>query len=184
MSHIFYQHKKNYHIISGIWTKFTRKILLFSRFKYICMIVIHETKSLKVKLPRKPTWGCFIFIFHLQKPKPKQTAEWPAVERRSQKWVKYSGIIIFIKRNTDMIKGDLKIYIFKKSKSDFYSSHYFKFFKKLCVFTSTLCMTGKLWMSWFRWQGAIFYCINQMNGGRTRAVHETIVNCNITVQFV
>ena len=61
---------------------------------------------------------------------------------QSQTCMKYGGIIIFIKRNSDVNTGDLEI-LHKKcqNKVDF-PDIILNFSKMLCVLPSTLCMTG------------------------------------------
>ena len=58
--------------------------------------------------------------------------------------MKYGGIIIFIKRNSDVNTGNLKI-LHKKcqNKVDF-PDVILNFFKMVSVLPSTLCMTGNL----------------------------------------
>ena len=70
---------------------------------------------------------------------------------RSQICMKYGGIIIFIKINSDINRGGLKI-LHKKcqNKVDF-ADIIFNFSKMVCIFPSTLCMTGELWPTRFIW---------------------------------
>ena len=63
---------------------------------------------------------------------------------RSQKCMKYGGIINFLKRNSDVNTGDLKI-LHKKcqNKVDF-PDIIFNCSKMLCALPLTICMTGGL----------------------------------------
>ena len=63
---------------------------------------------------------------------------------RSQICMKYRGIIILIKKNSDVNTGDLKI-LHKKcqNKVDF-QDVIFNFSKMSCILPTTLCMTGEL----------------------------------------
>ena len=63
---------------------------------------------------------------------------------QNQAFVSYSGIIIFIKRNTDVNTGDLKIpHKEYQNKVDF-PNVIFIFSKVSCVLPLTLCITGEL----------------------------------------
>ena len=110
----------------------------------------------KVYLPLKPTWRSCFFLFHSHDPKPKlnhQISSTRAKTRytRSQACVKYKGNIIYIKRNTDVNTGDLKILLKKcPNKVDFLDI-IFNFSKILCGLPSTLFLTGELWSLRFIW---------------------------------
>ena len=79
---------------------------------------------------------------------------------QSQTCVKSRGIFIFIKRNTIVNTGDLKI-LHKKflNKVDF-QEIVFNFSKNVCVLPLTSCMTGELWPIWLIWHQNIkvTYC--------------------------
>ena len=69
----------------------------------------------------EPNFTVFFLVFHPHNPKPKrihQIASDRAKTRstRSQTCVKYRGIIILFKRNSDVNTGDLKIFHQKMSK--------------------------------------------------------------------
>ena len=93
--------------------------------------------NIYIHLPLKPTWrSCF---FHSHNPKPKQNhqiASSRAKTRstRSQTCVKYRGINVFIKRNSDVNTGDLKILHQKMSKYGWFSRRYLQFLKKFMCF--------------------------------------------------
>ena len=62
----------------------------------------------------KPTWPYCFCLFHSHDPKPKRNHQIASSRaktrsRRSQACVKYRGIIICIRRNTDVNTSDLKI---------------------------------------------------------------------------
>ena len=104
----------------------------------------------------KPTGRyCFcLFHSHDQKPKRNHQIAISRVKKRSrqsQTCVKYRGIIICIKRNTDPNTSDMRI-LHKKcqNKVDFLDV-IFNFSKIKCVSSSTLCMAEKLWTSRFIW---------------------------------
>ena len=83
----------------------------------------------KIKFLSTQLDGRVFLVFHPQDPKPKrirQIASNRAKTRstRSQKCVKYRGIILFIKRNTDVNSGDLKILHQKMSKLGVLFTHY------------------------------------------------------------
>ncbi len=63
---------------------------------------------------------------------------------QNQTLVKYSGIIIFIKRNTDVNTGDLKTRHKKYQNKFDFPDVIFLFSIISCVFLSALCMTGEL----------------------------------------
>ena len=112
--------------------------------------------SKKVYLPLKPTWRSCFFLSHSHNPKPKQnhqiSSNRPKTRStRSQACVKYRGNIIFIKRNTDMNTGDLKILHKKMSNWGWFSRHYLYFSNILCGLPSTLFLTGELWPLRFIW---------------------------------
>ena len=113
-------------------------------------------KLRKKKLSMNPTWRYSFLVFHLLDPQPKrihQIASNRAKTRstRSQTCVKYRGIIIFIKRNSDVNTSDLKL-LHKKcpNKVDF-RDVIFNFSKMLCVLPSTSGMTRELWPRRFIW---------------------------------
>ena len=73
--------------------------------------------------------GRVFWVFHPQDQKPKQIRKIASnrakkILTRSQACVKYRGIIIFIKRNTDVNSGDLKILNQKMSKIGVFFRHY------------------------------------------------------------
>ena len=80
----------------------------------------------------KPTWRFCFCLFHSHDPKPKRTHQKASIRaktksRQSETCVKYRGIIICIKRNTDLNTSDLKILYKKMSKESWFSRCYFKF---------------------------------------------------------
>ena len=104
----------------------------------------------------KPTWRYSFLLFHSHNPPKKfnhRIASNQAKTRstRSQTCMKYWGIIILIRRNSDVNTGDLKI-LHKKcqNKIDF-PDVILNFSKMVCVLPSTLCMTGELWPRRFIW---------------------------------
>ena len=107
----------------------------------------------------KPTWRYSFLLFHSHNP-PNQKKKFnyriassraKTRSTRSHTCMKYGIIIIFIWRNSNVIKGDLKI-LHKKcqNKVDF-PDVIFNVSKMVCVMPSTLCMTGDLWPRWFIW---------------------------------
>ena len=65
--------------------------------------------------------------------------------------MKYRGNIIFIKRNTDVNTGDLKVlHNFFPNKVDF-PDDINNFSKNLCGLPSTFFLTGELWPLRFIW---------------------------------
>ena len=70
---------------------------------------------------------------------------------QSQIYMKYRVIIIFIKRKSDVNTGDLKYFTKKCQNKVEFPDIIIHFSKLLCVFPSTLCMTGELWPRPFIW---------------------------------
>ena len=94
---------------------------------------------------------CFFNWHNLKQKQTHQMASSRAKTRstRSQTCVKYRGIVIFIKRNSDVKTGDLqKIYKKYQNKVNFVL---FTFLKMLFVLPQKLCMTGDLWPRLFIW---------------------------------
>ena len=95
-------------------------------------------------------------LFHSHNP-PKKFNHRMASSRektrstQSQTCMKYRGIIILIKKNSDVNTGDLKI-LHKKclNKVDF-QDVFFNSSKMSCVLPTTLCMTAELWPRRFIW---------------------------------
>ena len=104
----------------------------------------------------KPTLRYSFLLFHSYNPLKKfnhQMASSRAKTRstKSQTCMKYGGIIIFIKRNSDVNTGDRKI-LHKKCQNKFdFPDVIFNVSKMVCVLPSTLCMTGELWPRRFIW---------------------------------
>ena len=110
----------------------------------------------KIYLLSKSNWRSCFFLIHSYNPKPKQNHQ-ISISRakirstQSQTCVKYRGSIIFIKRNTDVNTGDLKILHKKCPNKVDYPDVIFNFSKILCGLISTLCLTGELWPLRFIW---------------------------------
>ena len=99
----------------------------------------------KVYLLLKPNWLSCFFLFNSHDPKPKQNHQ-ISISRanirltRSQTCVKYRGIIICIKRNTDVNTGDLKIIHKKMSKWGWFSRRYLQFLQNVMWFAFNLML--------------------------------------------
>ena len=105
----------------------------------------------------KPTWRhSFFLLFDPHNPR-KKFNHWMTSSRaktrstQSQTCMKYEGIIICIKRNSDVNTVDLKILQKKSQNKVDFPDVIFDFSKMVCVLPSTLCMTGEMWPIWFIW---------------------------------
>ena len=79
---------------------------------------------------------------------------------RSQTCMKYGGINICNRKNSDVNTGDLKILHKKRQNKVDFPDVIFNFSKMVCILPSTLCMTGELWPRRFIWHQDIrvTYC--------------------------
>ena len=104
----------------------------------------------------KPTWPYSFLLFHLNNP-PKKFNHRMASSRaktrstQSQTCMKYRCIIIFIRKNSDVNTGNLKILHKKCQNKDNFQDIIFNFSKMSCVLLTTLCMTGELRPRRFIW---------------------------------
>ena len=99
----------------------------------------------KVYLPLKPTWRSSFFLFHSYNPNSKQNHQISSSRAKtrstqSQTYVKYRGIIIRFKRNTDVNTGNLKILHNKMSKWGWFFRHYLQFVKNFMWFAFNLML--------------------------------------------
>jgi hypothetical protein len=93
----------------------------------------------------KPTWRYGFCLFHFHDPKPKRNHQIACSRaktrsRRSQACVKYRGIIICIKRNTDVNTGNQKILHKKMSKKGWFSRRYLQFLQIFIWFAFNLML--------------------------------------------
>ena len=104
----------------------------------------------------KPTWHYSFFPFTRTTKKIKLTTEWPGVEQRQDQYeVRHAwrmGVLLFLLRQIQMSKQVIWKYFTKKcqNKVDF-PDFIFNFSKMVCVLSSTLWMTGELWLRRFIW---------------------------------
>ena len=99
----------------------------------------------------KPIWPYCFCLFHSHDPKPMRNHQIPSSRtktrsRRSQTCVKHRGIVIFITRNSDVNRSDLKLIHNKMSKEGWFSRRYLQFqFQFATMIWGSLIVSPLLW---------------------------------------